>query len=1287
MFDQLGYAQATTYSSTIPNTEEQSSKLQRAVMNYCKSIDFSNYWTKTGSGTATINTTTRCLGMQSVLLTGSSVFTCSNIFLPDLNDGGPSSREYTFSAYVKRTGTVTGDAFIRLTAGNSQYESRHITTNTDNVSGGPNAEGWERLYVSGIIGPNTTTKLQLIATGTAYFACPQLELGPIPNRVNLVVNGDFSVAVINTAIPDYDRYYPAYWSTQNGVADIADNRIIDGVANNHLPPVLTGNAVQLTSVPSDTDVAFQQRINVKGDEGDVFVLGGWVSSESTAYIPTEDERHNAPCIVYRYIHGSTIGRWRYLEFNREWVGWQFGCWPIVATDSYTAIDIRIDFSKNAQKGMFSNIFMYREQFGESFAYDSNKNVTSVENLAKTQSKMTYDSAHNLTSYIQPGAGSTEKYTFSFGDSTSTRKKHLLQTSTTPEGVKQTFAYDDKGNQTMAKTVNGSTAVIGSKTSYVAEGSDAPLPAGVSQNYVRRSYDARGNAVVKTVNETDYTLTSVQDPSGQVVSYTYDNAKRVTEVSSTASSKTYKNQYTYENDRIKTVRHNTTSNTTCDVVYTFGYDVLGRKTTVSVGNEDTSAVLSTNVYKTDRSGLLDEVQYGNGGKVKYEYDDFDRLTGVKYDNETNARYTYDYGANGAVARVKDNHLNQTKQVEYDLAERPCQATIIQHDTQNGDSIAYRTTLKYDDRSRLERFSEQVPGGSHTTAYTYDKDNRTTQLLYDGTPKVEYTYDALGRIQTRKATNGSAYTSNYSFVAGDTTLYGTGATTPLVSSITQGSGTNAMNFSYTYDVRGNILTETHGGKTRSYVYDAIGQLTRVNDPWDTESGTTGTTWVYSYDRGGNILKKKRYAYTTGSVGTVLDTITYGYDTVWKDKLTSYDGHTYTYDAIGNPLIAGNREYTWQAGRQLSYLDDNGIGIAYSYNSDGLRVQKDVNGDWYPKTYNYTYHGKLLTHLTIDYTDLDEVEQQDNLHFFYDAQSRPAMVKYNGVMYTYVHNLQGDIVAILNASGTKVVEYKYDAWGNPIAMSGSMLDTLGYANPFRYRGYVYDYESGLYYLRSRYYDPVVGRFVNGDTILDLQARNGTDLWCYCKDNPICYNDNMGNRPFEALSPGRETVEERRASFEIMRYSQGTRPHEKKKGFKDSIVDFGNMVGRTIFAFYKSLVFYGGVGGGIGVSLSAGHASISAQMKVDPYAIQASYTNGIETGSRFDANFGVRTDVTDLLGTEMMYSYSTWTTTDPYTYTENNKINRIIKIGGGAYFGLGGEVYFTYDLDQFSEEIQSIW
>ena len=112
-------------------------------------------------------------------------------------------------------------------------------------------------------------------------------------------------------------------------------------------------------------------------------------------------------------------------------------------------------------------------------------------------------------------------------------------------------------------------------------------------------------------------------------------------------KTYKNAYTYENDRIKTVSHNTASDTANDVTYAFDYDGLGRKTTVKVGTQ----TLSENVYESDRSGLLSEVQYGNGGKVKYAYDDFDRLTEVKYDAETAPRYEYKYGANGEVSEVE------------------------------------------------------------------------------------------------------------------------------------------------------------------------------------------------------------------------------------------------------------------------------------------------------------------------------------------------------------------------------------------------------------------------------------------------------------------------------------------------------------------------------------------------------------------------------------------------------------------------------------------------------------
>ena len=89
------------------------------------------------------------------------------------------------------------------------------------------------------------------------------------------------------------------------------------------------------------------------------------------------------------------------------------------------------------------------------------------------------------------------------------------------------------------------------------------------------------------------------------------------------------------------------------------------------------------------------------------------------------------------------------------------------------------------------------------------------------------------------------------------------------------------------------------------------------------------------------------------------------------------------------------------------------------------------------------------------------------------------YNGTDYYYRKNLQGDIIAILNTNGTKVVEYTYNAWGEVLGVTGSLANTIGRINPFRYRGYYYDTETGFYYLQSRYYDPVVGKFLNADTI----------------------------------------------------------------------------------------------------------------------------------------------------------------------------------------------------------------
>lgn len=118
-----------------------------------------------------------------------------------------------------------------------------------------------------------------------------------------------------------------------------------------------------------------------------------------------------------------------------------------------------------------------------------------------------------------------------------------------------------------------------------------------------------------------------------------------------------------------------------------------------------------------------------------------------------------------------------------------------------------------------------------------------------------------------------------------------------------------------------------------------------------------------------------------------------------------------------------------------------------------------------------GRRIVHMT---------QGSNDLHFFYDAQNKPAMMRFNGTDYFYVYNLQGDVVAMIDANGTQMVEYHYDAWGNPVAKTGSMADTLGTVNPFRYRGCVYDEETGLYYLRSRYCNPAWKRFVNADEFI---------------------------------------------------------------------------------------------------------------------------------------------------------------------------------------------------------------
>ena len=503
-------------------------------------------------------------------------------------------------------------------------------------------------------------------------------------------------------------------------------------------------------------------------------------------------------------------------------------------------------------------------------------------------------------------------------------------------------------------------------------------------------------------------------------------------------------------------------------------------------------LSQSAYQNDPTkpnfGTLTATTYGNGAKVSSRYDDFNRVTGVVYGEETAPRYEYDYNAKGQVARVRDNLLNRTTQSEYDLANRP-----VRVKTSEDAKHVYTGQVAYDNvYGNLSEFTEKVGENrqEYGTKFGYDDENRPTSLTYSiGATTIGQsttTIDKLNRTTFSAVKLGSkTFTSEYHFAAGG---YGTGSVTNLVSSITQ----PGCNCGYGYDDNGNIASATLNGKWTGYTYDELGQLIQVNDHSDTRSGSDGTTWTYSYDLGGNILQKQRFAYKDTT--TPLETVTYEYgDANWRDKLTAVNGSTIRYDAIGNPLNDGTWTYTWQNGRQLQKMQKSGVTAEFVYNADGLRVQKTVNG----VATKYTLHGKNVVHMT---------SGTDELHFFYDAQNRPAVVVYNGTAYAYVKSLQGDIVALLNGAGNVVVSYAYDAWGAPIGKSGSMAETLGSVQPFRYRGYVFDEETGLYYLRSRYYNAVLSRFINMDSVL-LKGILQSNQQAYCINNPILYSDSNGH------------------------------------------------------------------------------------------------------------------------------------------------------------------------------------
>ena len=121
-------------------------------------------------------------------------------------------------------------------------------------------------------------------------------------------------------------------------------------------------------------------------------------------------------------------------------------------------------------------------------------------------------------------------------------------------------------------------------------------------------------------------------------------------------------------------------------------------------------------------------------------------------------------------------------------------------------------------------------------------------------------------------------------------------------------------------------------------------------------------------------------------------------------------------------------------------------------------------------------------------------------------------NGAEFYYIRNAQGDISGLYDDIGKVVVEYSYDTWGKPESavdsdgITGELADTVGKINPYRYRGYRYDAETGLYYLQSRYYNPEIGRFISADDRLNNDLL-GNNTYVYCGNNPVLRADDSGH------------------------------------------------------------------------------------------------------------------------------------------------------------------------------------
>ena len=631
-------------------------------------------------------------------------------------------------------------------------------------------------------------------------------------------------------------------------------------------------------------------------------------------------------------------------------------------------------------------------------------------------------------------------------------------------------------------------------------------------------DARQKRVSYAYDSDNLLLTKMTDSNNHSTQYHYEaSTDRLTGVSATASGQTRDVSYTYdEGDRIKSIKHGGTT-------YVFDYDGFGNQTMVKAGDK----TLERYGYAPN-NGPLTKISYGNGDVQEILYDKEERIKSRRWNGQSTDTVRYEYDAYGSLEKETDLVNGRIDKDQYDMTGRLVQSTTLEKNTgTSGEPIVANThtvqslEIGYDSYNRVNRLVQSLETAKTKMGFVYGDASKAQRpglsygLTVDGTQRQSLAYDAMARCTKETVTLPGGRKRENCFTYG--TLRHLTDTDSLLSAMSNGT----ESWSYEYDNVGNITKITSGTKVITYQYDELNQLIRENN------GVLGITVLYAYDAGGNMTSRKTYAYTEGAVSTVQtqDLFTYRTDG-WKDQLLSWNGKSYAYDAGGNPTVLRGMALTWGEGRRLKRIAATAGEVTFAYDSDGKRVRKTSGGN----DTTYYYNGNVLSGLVKKASkDAGTTGTGTTVQFVYDTQGKPFMLRMNGKTdYFYLYNGLGDITGLVDSSNQVVVRYQYNSWGKVTSTQDTSGVSLATLNPFCYRKYVYDPETGLYCLGSRYYDPEVGRFVNADDTDVIFAKPQElyhkNLYVYCDNNPVVRRDLQGyfwETIFDIISVGTDVAE----------------------------------------------------------------------------------------------------------------------------------------------------------------------